>query len=87
MNYTKAQYIELFGEEAYKEYIAKRNEDYKKYRERHPDRVRATVRKSSRKHSIKNNAHVKKYFAECRQKNQHINSFLIKVRVTDCKIL
>lgn len=84
MNYTKAQYIELFGEEAYKEYIAKKNEQYKKYRERNPEAVRAIVRKSSRKHSVKHNAHVKKYFAECRQEDP-VFSYLESLRTLNTR--
>lgn len=50
MNYTKAQYIELFGEEAYKEYLAKARERAKKYREQHPEKVKDSVRKNNQKH-------------------------------------
>ena len=80
MSYTKAQYIEKFGEEAYKEYLAKAKERAKKYRERNPETVKANTRKSQHKHYDKYRELTKKWKAEHKEetrdysKNYHRNN-------------
>lgn len=64
MSYTKAQYIEKFGEEAYKKFLEHRKEITKRYYDKHKEAINAYNRENYYKNIEREKERNRKYYLE-----------------------